>query len=242
MWWRRCSLYEHSLVRPGDLRRLDTAFFTVNGVISVAFFAVRARGLPVIRRARALHAASARSASWRSSTSTSRTAASSSSRARTAPGRRRCSGCAPVFWRRPRASSGGGRPRAASVSSAHEPLVYRELTALENLDLYGRLYRVPERRERIGMLLERFGLWSARNERAGVVLARDAAAAGALPRAPARARAAHPRRAVQRPRRRGRRAARPASWRSCAADAPSSSRPTTRLGSRRSRPRRLALA
>ncbi len=32
-------LYEHLLVRPGDLRRLDTAFFTMNGVISVAFFA-----------------------------------------------------------------------------------------------------------------------------------------------------------------------------------------------------------
>ena len=48
---------------------------------------------------------------------------------------------------------------------AHEPLVYRELTALENLDLYGRLYRVPERRERIGMLLERYGLWEARRER-----------------------------------------------------------------------------
>ena len=31
-------LYEHSLVRPGDLRRLDAAFFTVNGVISVTFF------------------------------------------------------------------------------------------------------------------------------------------------------------------------------------------------------------
>lgn len=31
--------YEHSLIRPGDLRRLDAAFFTVNGVISVAFFA-----------------------------------------------------------------------------------------------------------------------------------------------------------------------------------------------------------
>jgi ABC-type multidrug transport system ATPase subunit len=49
----------------------------------------------------------------------------------------------------------------------HEPLVYRELTALENLDLYGRLYRVAERRERIGMLLERFGLWDARHVRAG---------------------------------------------------------------------------
>jgi 4-hydroxybenzoate polyprenyltransferase len=32
-------LYEHSLVRPGDLRRLDAAFFTVNGVISIVFFA-----------------------------------------------------------------------------------------------------------------------------------------------------------------------------------------------------------
>jgi ABC-type multidrug transport system ATPase subunit len=47
----------------------------------------------------------------------------------------------------------------------HEPLAYRELTALENLDLYGRLYHVPERRERIGMLLERFGLWDVRRER-----------------------------------------------------------------------------
>jgi ABC-type multidrug transport system ATPase subunit len=48
---------------------------------------------------------------------------------------------------------------------AHEPLVYRELTALENLDLYGRLYHVAERRERIGMLLERYGLWEARRQR-----------------------------------------------------------------------------
>jgi 4-hydroxybenzoate polyprenyltransferase len=30
--------YEHLLVRPGDLRRLDAAFFTMNGVISVSFF------------------------------------------------------------------------------------------------------------------------------------------------------------------------------------------------------------
>ena len=29
--------YEHSLVHPDDLRRLDTAFFTMNGVISVVF-------------------------------------------------------------------------------------------------------------------------------------------------------------------------------------------------------------
>jgi 4-hydroxybenzoate polyprenyltransferase len=30
-------LYEHLIVRPGDLRRLDAAFFTVNGVISMVF-------------------------------------------------------------------------------------------------------------------------------------------------------------------------------------------------------------
>jgi heme exporter protein A len=58
-------------------------------------------------------------------------------------------------------------PRSRIGFLAHEPLLYLELTAAENLDLYGRLYRVPERRERIGMLLERYGLWSSRNERAG---------------------------------------------------------------------------
>jgi heme exporter protein A len=58
-------------------------------------------------------------------------------------------------------------PRGRVGYLAHEPLVYRELTALENLDLYGRLYRVPERRERVGMLLERFALWEARHARAG---------------------------------------------------------------------------
>jgi heme exporter protein A len=58
-------------------------------------------------------------------------------------------------------------PRGRIGFLGHEPLVYRELTAVENLHLYGRLYRVAERRERIGMLLERFGLWAARHERAG---------------------------------------------------------------------------
>jgi heme exporter protein A len=56
-------------------------------------------------------------------------------------------------------------PRERVGYLGHEPLVYRELSALENLDLYGRLYRVPERRERIGMLLERYGLWDVRRDR-----------------------------------------------------------------------------
>jgi heme ABC exporter ATP-binding subunit CcmA len=49
----------------------------------------------------------------------------------------------------------------------HEPLVYRELTPLENLHLFARLYHIPERGERIGMLLERFGLWEVRRQRVG---------------------------------------------------------------------------
>lgn len=55
--------------------------------------------------------------------------------------------------------------RAAIGYLAHEPLVYRELSAFENLELYGKLYRVAERRERIGMLLERYGLWEVRHDR-----------------------------------------------------------------------------
>jgi heme exporter protein A len=55
--------------------------------------------------------------------------------------------------------------RSAIGYLAHEPLVYRELTPLENLNLFARLYRIPERGERIGMLLERFGLWDVRHER-----------------------------------------------------------------------------
>jgi 4-hydroxybenzoate polyprenyltransferase len=31
-------IYEHSLVRPGDFSKINAAFFTMNGVISIAFF------------------------------------------------------------------------------------------------------------------------------------------------------------------------------------------------------------
>lgn len=33
-------LYEHSLVAPGDISKLDAAFFTMNGVISIVFFLI----------------------------------------------------------------------------------------------------------------------------------------------------------------------------------------------------------
>jgi len=32
--------YEHAIVNPHDLRRVNAAFFTVNGVISVVFLVV----------------------------------------------------------------------------------------------------------------------------------------------------------------------------------------------------------
>ena len=31
-------MYEHSLVKPDDLSKLDAAFFTMNGIISITFF------------------------------------------------------------------------------------------------------------------------------------------------------------------------------------------------------------
>jgi 4-hydroxybenzoate polyprenyltransferase len=30
--------WEHRLIRPGDLSRLDAAFFTANGVVSIVVF------------------------------------------------------------------------------------------------------------------------------------------------------------------------------------------------------------
>jgi heme exporter protein A len=74
-----------------------------------------------------------------------------------------------------RLCAGLGAPTAGSLDVrvereelgylGHEPLVYRELTAHENLDLFAKLYRVPKRQERIQELLERFGMWKERDNR-----------------------------------------------------------------------------
>ncbi|HEY0760461.1 MAG TPA: UbiA-like polyprenyltransferase [Acidisarcina sp.] len=44
-------LYEHLIVSPGDLRRLNAAFFTMNGIISVVFFLFVAADILLHRRA-----------------------------------------------------------------------------------------------------------------------------------------------------------------------------------------------
>ncbi|MCC7234356.1 MAG: UbiA family prenyltransferase [Bryobacterales bacterium] len=43
-------LYEHSLVKPGDLSRVNAAFFTVNGYVSVLFFVFWAADVVLRRR------------------------------------------------------------------------------------------------------------------------------------------------------------------------------------------------
>src|SRR4029450_11657829 len=48
------------------------------------------------------------------------------------------------------------RPRLGLLG--HETLLYRDLTARENLDFYARLYRVPDAGARIGELLDATGM------------------------------------------------------------------------------------
>jgi 4-hydroxybenzoate polyprenyltransferase len=45
-------LYEHSIVSPGDLTRMNAAFFTMNGVISIVFFIFVAADILVRQTAR----------------------------------------------------------------------------------------------------------------------------------------------------------------------------------------------
>jgi 4-hydroxybenzoate polyprenyltransferase len=43
-------VYEHSLVKAADLSRVNAAFFTVNGYVSVLFFLFWAADLYLVRR------------------------------------------------------------------------------------------------------------------------------------------------------------------------------------------------
>lgn len=57
--------------------------------------------------------------------------------------------------------------RAHTGVVLQSPGLYENLTAFENLELFGRIWHLPaaERRERIRALLHRHGLWERRNER-----------------------------------------------------------------------------
>ncbi len=48
---------------------------------------------------------------------------------------------------------------------SHEPYLYGELSALENLEFYGRLYSVPEVGDRIKSLLKEVGLYTRSHDR-----------------------------------------------------------------------------
>ena len=156
-----------------------------------------------------------------------RAARSCSSRARTAPGRRRCCACSPASTPR-RAASSSCRDRGVIGYLGHEPLVYRELTAAREPPPVrpplpapgaGRAGRDAARALRpLGRPRPSGSSTFSRGMRQRL---------GALPGAAPRPGARDPRRAVQRARRRRRRRSSTRRSTSCTARAPSSSRRTT---------------
>ncbi len=154
-----------------------------------------------------------------------------SSRARTAPARRRCCASWPASPRRPAATLEVAVERGRIGFLAHEPLVYRELTrAREPRALRPPLPRARAARAHRDAARALRPLGGAPRARR-LVLARDAAAARALPDAPPRSRAAAPGRAVQRARRGRGGAARPRARRAAGTSGRSSSPRTTPSGS-----------
>jgi ABC-2 type transport system ATP-binding protein len=67
------------------------------------------------------------------------------------------------------AASQSDRIRARSGALLEHSGIYERLSAEDNLELYGRIAQLPigERRSRIQELLQSFGLWDRRKERAG---------------------------------------------------------------------------
>jgi len=51
----------------------------------------------------------------------------------------------------------------------HKPMVYPELTVIENLSFFADLYGVKKSSDRINELLEEAGIWAYRNDRAGIL-------------------------------------------------------------------------
>ena len=157
----RSSVYEHRSCGPGDLRRLDAAFFTVNGVHQHRRFLafVAARDDDVIAAAR-----------LGKRYGTQRGAPQCRPRARRA--------AATLLVTGPNGSgkttllrllAGLAAPTAGSSTVdldrrqlgylGHEPLVYRDLTRRSRTSSFtARSTASPEPAERIGTLLERFGL------------------------------------------------------------------------------------
>ena len=61
-------------------------------------------------------------------------------------------------------ADGGARARGRIGFLSHQSFLYPDLTAMENLDFYARLFRVPGRAPRVSALLDRVGLtgWAHR--------------------------------------------------------------------------------
>lgn len=65
--------------------------------------------------------------------------------------------------------SEGPKLRASIGVLAHRPMLYEELTPLENLAFFARLYTVDQAEQRIEELLRRVGLWHRRDEPTAVL-------------------------------------------------------------------------
>lgn len=61
-----------------------------------------------------------------------------------------------LFGASPAADAGAVRAKIGLIS--HQSLLYRDLSARENLEFYAKLYRVPDHRARVNLLLDRIAL------------------------------------------------------------------------------------
>lgn len=65
---------------------------------------------------------------------------------------------------------GGGQPAAARIGFiSHKPMVYRDLTVLENIVFFARLYNIGDAKDRADKLIAELGLDAYRHDRAAVL-------------------------------------------------------------------------